>query len=86
MFVIILDNYVLYRNNRGTRLGGGVTIYVSAHFISVPAVPKVTPSLFEGIFLKIKLSENKHLTISSICRPPVRPDSSECIVFTLSSF
>ncbi len=83
---IKLDNYMLYRANRGTR-GGGVAIYVSLHLISEIATPKVLPSFFECLFVEVKLHENKHLIIGSIYRPPpVHPDSAKCILSTLTSF
>lgn len=66
---IMLNEYKLYRADRESR-GGGVAIYVSSRFVSEPATPAVTPSLFEGIFVKLKLHVNKHLTIGSIYRPP----------------
>ncbi len=77
---------MLYRADRGTR-GGGVAIYISLHFISETVTPKVLPSLFECLFVELKLHENKRLIISSIYRPPpVHPDSTKCILSTLTSF
>lgn len=83
---IKLDDYVLYRADRGTR-GGGVAIYVSSHFVSEVITPKIRPSSFECIFVKLKLHENKHLITGSIYRPPsIHPDSMKCMLSTLSSF
>lgn len=72
---------MLCRADRGTR-GGDVAIYVSE-----TVIPKVLPSFFECLFVDLKLHENKHLIMGSIYRPPpVHPDLTKCILFTLTSF
>lgn len=82
---IHIDNFVLYRADRPTR-AGGVACYVSTRFISEPAIPKVTSSLFESLFIRLKLHENKHLIIGTIYRsPPVHPDSTKSLISTLTS-
>lgn len=83
---INLDNYTLYRADRGSR-GGGVAIYISSRFASELITPKLTPRLFEGIFVKLIFHVNKHLIIGSIYRPPpVHPESAKCILSTITSF
>lgn len=82
---IHIGNFALYRADRTTR-AGGVACYVSTRFISEPAIPKVTSSLFESLFIRLKLHENKHLIIGTIYRsPPVHPDSTNSLISTLTS-
>ncbi len=81
---IQLNNYILYRSY--TR-GGGVALYVSSRLISEPAIPKVSPSFLECLFVRLKLHENKHLIVGSVYPPPpVRPDLTKCRLSTLTSF
>uniref|UniRef100_A0A8C6NRV0 Reverse transcriptase domain-containing protein n=1 Tax=Nothobranchius furzeri TaxID=105023 RepID=A0A8C6NRV0_NOTFU len=69
---ISLDNFVLYRMDRGTR-GGGVATYVSSSLQSQVIVPTVKPLHFEAIFTKISFNGNKHIIIGNIYRPPSSP-------------
>lgn len=55
---ISLNNYTLYRADRGSR-GGGVATYVSSNLQSHLVVPKEKPVNFEGLFVEIILHENK---------------------------
>lgn len=67
-----LDNYIIYRLDRGSR-GGGVATYISLNLKSQLITPKVKPELFEGIFVKVILHANKQLIIGNIYHPPTSP-------------
>ena len=47
---IKLDNYVLYRADRGAR-GGGVVTYVSSYLFSELVIPNEKPMYFECLFV-----------------------------------
>lgn len=83
---INLDNYTVYRADRGSR-AGGVATYIKNNLKSQLIVPKVKPELFEGIFIKITLNVNKQLIIGNIYRPPSSPklESVSNIISTVSS-
>lgn len=83
---IKLEDYVLYRKDRGSR-GGGLLIYVSSNLNSELALPAENPVFFEGLFVQINLHENKRLLIGNIYRPPNAPvESIKNIVSTINSF
>ena len=81
-----LENYTLYRADRGSR-GGGVVTYISSQLKSQLIIPKVKPEYFEGIFVKVILHANKQLIIGNIYRPPTSPkrESVKNILATVSS-
>lgn len=83
---IKLENYVVYREDRGAR-GGGVCTYISSHLKSQRIFPKMRPDHFESIFVKVTLHANKQLIIGNIYRPPSSPKSESVrnIITTLSS-
>ena len=80
-----LDNYMLYRSDRGTR-AGGVAIYVLSNLSSQLVTPNVKAMHFESLFIKLCFHDNKHLTIGTIYRPPDAPaESIKCILSTINS-
>ena len=80
-----IDDYVLYRADRGSR-GGGVATYVSSNLTSELVNPTVNPMHFECLFIKIIFHENKHLVVGNIYRPPdASPESTQCIIATINS-
>ena len=80
-----LDNYVLFRNDRGSR-GGGLLTYVSSNLIAELVLPNENPQHFEGLFVKIIFHENKRLIIGNIYKPPSAPaDTTDCILSTIKS-
>ena len=80
-----INNYILYRCDRGTR-GGGVATYVSSKLSSELVTPNVNILHFECLFVKIILHENKHLTIGNIYRNPSAPtETTNCIISTINS-
>ena len=81
-----LDNFTLYRSDRGSR-GGGVATYVSSNLKSQIIVPSVKPLLFEGLFIRLNFHANKQLIIGNIYLPPSSPlsESVKNIISTLSS-
>lgn len=83
---IKLDNYTVYRADRGSR-SGGVATYIKNNIKSQLIIPKVKPEQFEGIFVKVILNENKQLIIGNIYRPPSFPklESVKNIISTVSS-
>lgn len=82
---IKLDDYILYRADRGAR-GGGVATYVSSSLSAELIIPKVNPVHFEGIFIKVTLHKSKSLIIGNIYRPPNSPsESMNCILTTINS-
>lgn len=83
---IKLENYTLYRSDRGSR-GGGVATYISSNLNSQIITPRIKPELFEGIFIKLHFHENKQLIIGNIYRPPSSPllESVKNIIATITS-
>lgn len=82
---IKLDNYVLFRNDRGSR-GGGLLTYVSSNLTAELLSPNVKPQYFEGLFVKIIFHENKRIIIGNIYKPPSAPaESTDCILSTINS-
>ncbi len=82
---IHLDNYVLFRKDRGLR-GGGLLTYVSSNLTAELILPNVNPQHFEGLFVKIIFHENKRLIIGNIYKPPPAPaETTECILSTINS-
>lgn len=80
-----LDNYVLFRKDRGSR-GGGLIIYVSSKLTAELVLPSENPLHFEGLFVKIIFHENKRLIIGNIYKPPNAPaETTECILSTINS-
>lgn len=69
---IKLDNYVLYRKDRGTR-GGGLLTYVTSNLTAELILPSENPLHFECLFDKITLHDNKRLIIGNIYKPPNAP-------------
>ncbi len=81
-----IDNFVLYRSDRGSK-GGGVATYVASHLNSRCITPDVEPVNFECLFTNIFFHENKALTIGNIYRPPSAPAvSTKSILSTINSF
>ena len=59
--------------NSGPRgVGGGVGIFIDRKYESeiIQEVSVFTPKVFESLFVKVKLSENRNLLIGNIYRPP----------------
>jgi len=82
---IKLDNYVLYRKDRGSR-GGGLVIYLSTNLITEPILPNENPRHFEGLFFKVIFLENKRLIIGNIYKPPSAPaETTDYIFSTINS-
>ena len=80
-----INDYVLYRADRGTR-AGGVATYVSSNLCSELVIPNEKPLHFECLFIKIIFHANKHLIIGNIYRPPDAPaESTQCILSTINS-
>ncbi len=82
---INLTNYNLYRSD-SVSMGGGVAIFISSDLTSELITPPGEAYLFECIFVKVTLHENKRLIIGSIYRPPSSPaDSFNNIISTINS-
>lgn len=82
---INLDNYVLYRKDRGSR-GGGLVTYVSSNLTAELVSPDENPLNFECLFVKISLHENKRLIIGNIYKPPSAPaETTKGIMSTINS-
>ena len=80
-----LDNYVLFRKDRGSR-GGGLMTYVSSNLTAELVSPTVNPLHFECLFVKITLHENKRLIIGNIYKPPNAPaETTKGILTTINS-
>ena len=80
-----LDNYVLFRKDRGSR-GGGLMMYISSNLTAERVSPTVNPLHFECLFVKITLHENKRLIIGNIYKPPNAPaDTTKGILTTINS-
>lgn len=67
-----MENYKLYRSERGSR-GGGAATYVSSHLKSHLIALNKPPVNFEGLFVRIILHENKQLIVGNIYKPPNSP-------------
>jgi len=82
---VMIDNYVLYRKDRGSR-GGGLLTYVSSNLTAGLILPTVNSLHFECLFVKIILQENKRLIIGNIYKPSNAPaGTTECILSTVNS-
>ena len=82
---IKLENYVLYRADRGSR-GGGVATYVSSNLTAELITPTVKPTHFECLFVKIIFHQNKYITVGNVYRPPSAPvESSKCLMSTFDA-
>lgn len=78
-----LDNYVLFRNDRGSR-GGGLLTYVSLNLTAELVPPNEKPQHFEGLFVKITFHENKRLIIGNMYKPPSAPaETTDCVLSTI---
>ena len=67
---IKLENYVLYRADRGSR-GGGVATYVSSNLTAELITPTVKPTHFECLFVKIIFHQNKYITVGNYIDHPL---------------
>lgn len=72
---IKIENYILYRADRGST-GGGVATFVSYNLVSELISPVVKPKHFECLFVKITFHQNKYITIGNVYRPPSVPVES----------
>lgn len=83
---INIDDYVLYRQDRGSNRGG-VATYVSRNLTAERIYPTVEPVNFESFSVKIVLQNNKNIIVTNIYRPPSEPaDSMKNIIATVTSF
>ena len=59
-------------NSGPRRVGGGVGIFIDRKYESaiIQEVSVFIPKVFESLFVKVKLSENRNLLIGNIYRPP----------------
>lgn len=81
-----IDDYVIYRQDRGSNRGG-VATYVSKNLTAERVYPTVEPVNFESLSIKIILKNNKSIIINNIYRPPSEPaDSMKNIMATITSF
>ena len=79
-----IDDYTLFRADRGSR-GGGLVTYVSNKLTAIRVYPTTEPINFECLCIEIMFHVNKRLTICNIYRPPSAPVDMNNILSTINS-